>query len=144
VTGGVLRIGATFVAVALFPAVCSAVFSARLPRSLLLAGWVATMAGCAETGGAAEAVECSEPEQLLTWENWGAGFFAGYCRSCHSAATPDRRGAPASVDFDTSAQVSGLKGAIRSSVLDAGTMPYGGGVPPEELDRLRVFLDCAP
>ena len=77
-----------------------------------------------------------------TWDTWGAGFFASYCRSCHSASTPDRRGAPLGVDFDTEAQVYALRHDIERSVLTDGTMPRGGGVPDAELERLRTYLAC--
>jgi uncharacterized membrane protein len=109
---------------------------------LLLVPLTALAGACAE--GAQSAVEdgCTDAERLVTWDNWGAGFFAGYCRNCHSASTPERRGAPVGIDFDNAAQVQAMRAAIEESVLDAGTMPWGGGVPPEELERLRVFLAC--
>lgn len=79
--------------------------------------------------------------QDYTWDNWAAGFFGSYCRSCHSADTPDRRGAPVGVDFDTEAEVRGFASAITRS-LDNGTMPIGGGVPEAELERLEDWLAC--
>ncbi|MCB9758545.1 MAG: hypothetical protein H6739_01765 [Alphaproteobacteria bacterium] len=96
---------------------------------------------------------CSGPEpdtadpcvqgDTLTWANWGDGFFATYCRACHSATTPDRKGAPAGVDFDTWPEVVEQSAAVRSAVLERGTMPLGGGVHAEDLDRLARYLDCA-
>jgi len=83
---------------------------------------------------------CADP--AYTWDTWGAGFFASYCRSCHSAATPNRRGAPEGVDFDTEAQVRTWAAAIARSALDDSTMPIGGGVPAADLERLRAWLAC--
>ena len=126
------------------PTLSSAVLRTLASGVLFVGLYAAGGGACADGSQAASGTGCTEQEELLTWQNWGAGFFAGYCRSCHSAGTPDRRGAPAGLDFDTAAQVSALRSAIEGSVLDEATMPYGGGVPPEELERLRVFLACSP
>lgn len=78
----------------------------------------------------------------LSWDGWGDGFFTTYCRACHSATTPDRHGAPEGIDFDTEDQVRTGKELIRASVLTNGTMPVGGGVLPDELTLLEIYLDC--
>lgn len=78
----------------------------------------------------------------LTWENYADGFFLSYCRSCHSAATPDRHDAPVGTDFDTEAQVDDMEGAIRAAVITYETMPPGGGVLPEDKVLLGEWLDC--
>lgn len=78
----------------------------------------------------------------LTWDGWGDGFFATYCRSCHAVGAPDRFGAPEGVDFDTEADVSEWKARVQARVLDAGTMPLGGGVPEADLAALDAFLRC--
>lgn len=83
----------------------------------------------------------------LTWASWGDGFFATYCTSCHSVGTPDRRGAPEGVDFDSEADVIAWGARVRARVLDAGTMPLGGGVIDEDLlllDRYLCRLGVAP
>lgn len=95
------------------------------------------LACASSTADSADA--CADP--LYTWDTWGAGFFGSYCRSCHSADTPDRRGAPEGVDFDTEAQVRSFSAAITRSLAD-GTMPIGGGVPEEDLARLDAWLAC--
>jgi hypothetical protein len=93
---------------------------------------------CAEP--AAESADvCDEP--LYTWDNWGAGFFGSYCLSCHSAGTPDRRGAPPGVDFDSESQVRSFAAAITRSI-DDGTMPIGGGLPEADRERLQAWLAC--
>ena len=43
--------------------------------------------------------------------------------------------------FDTREEVRALAGAVRTSTLDARTMPLGGGVPEDELARLEAWLD---
>ncbi|MCB9743730.1 MAG: hypothetical protein H6740_14115 [Alphaproteobacteria bacterium] len=83
-----------------------------------------------------------EDAPALTWANWGDGFFATYCRSCHSETTPDRRGAPEGIDFNTREQVQAQAALVRDSVLVRGSMPVGGGVYEEDLEMLEVFLDC--
>ncbi|MFN7146608.1 MAG: hypothetical protein ACK4YP_22735 [Myxococcota bacterium] len=77
-----------------------------------------------------------------TWQNFGDGFFASYCRACHSATTPERYGAPVGIDFDTEEQVRVLESSVRHTVLDAGTMPPGGGLLPDDLALLEAWLDC--
>lgn len=78
----------------------------------------------------------------LTWDSFGAGFTATYCRTCHSSGTPDRRGAPDGVDFDNEAEAVSLASSIRRTVLDDGTMPIGGGIQPVDLARLDAWLAC--
>jgi uncharacterized membrane protein len=78
----------------------------------------------------------------VTWNNWGKGFFTTYCTGCHSETTPNRYGAPESVNFDTLDEVKALKSTIRKDVLEDGTMPVGGGVIDEHKELLEVFLDC--
>lgn len=116
----------------------------RLPGFVLLCS--VGLAGCAEgepdSAAPVEEVECSEAAAATTWDNWGAGFFAGYCRTCHSAATADRRGAPEAVNFDTEAEAVQQLAAVERTVLSDGTMPIGGGVPEVELTRLRAWLEC--
>lgn len=78
----------------------------------------------------------------VTWSGWAQGYFRTWCGACHSATTPDRRGAPVSVDFDTLDQVLTYQDAVRAAVLEQGTMPLGGGVFPQDQDLLQAFLDC--
>ncbi len=60
----------------------------------------------------------------LTYENFGKGFMSNYCTSCHGASVPDvgRGGAPADVNFDTSADVLiWRKGIMDRTVLGIAT-----------------------
>lgn len=86
---------------------------------------------------------CATPPcETATWDGWAEGFFTTWCRSCHSAASADRHGAPASVNFDSYEEVDAQRAAIEDAVLVRGSMPLGGGVYPEDLDRLEIFLAC--
>jgi len=84
----------------------------------------------------------SETEYPVTWNGWASGFFASYCRSCHSAVASDRRGAPEGVDFDTEADVDRQIDAIWRVVITQERMPVGGGVFPDDLLLLSEYL-CA-
>ena len=116
------------------------------PPLLVGAGWGIALAGLALCSGCSagddSSAACSDVEAAVTWENWGAGFFSDYCRTCHSASSVMRRGAPPGVDFDSLVEVQNWAAAIRLQTLDTGAMPVGGGVPPEALEQLDVFLRC--
>lgn len=76
----------------------------------------------------------------LSWDGFGWGFFLTYCNACHSAGASERYGAPVGVDFDRREDVVRQVGRVRARVLEEGTMPLGGGVPPEALDQLEAYL----
>ena len=78
----------------------------------------------------------------VSWDEWGQGFFGTWCRSCHSATTPDRRGAPVGTDFDTWTEVQAQAAAIQQAVLDSGTMPVGGGISADDRALLEALLQC--
>jgi uncharacterized membrane protein len=108
-------------------------------RFYYLAFTIALTVACASPGSDS-ADPCADTP--VTWEHWGAGFFGGYCRSCHSSTTADRYGAPDGVDFDTLADVRAFAARVRVRVLEQQDMPVGGGVPDDELARLDTFLQC--
>ncbi len=93
-----------------------------------------------ETGGPLPA-ECADAPDV-TWDGWAHGFFLTWCTSCHSRNTPDRRGAPEGVDFDRESDVRNQAARIEARVLVEETMPVGGGVYPDELSLLQVYLEC--
>ncbi|MFZ5479124.1 MAG: hypothetical protein ACOZNI_20335 [Myxococcota bacterium] len=97
--------------------------------------WIA----CAGEGG--DTAAACDPA-VATWDGFGDGFFRTYCRACHSATAPDRHGAPEGVDFDTIDDVRAQRDAVRSAVIERGTMPLGGGVYDDDLARLDVLLAC--
>jgi uncharacterized membrane protein len=78
----------------------------------------------------------------VTWENWADGFFATYCRACHSTTTADRLGAPEEFDFDTRGQVRTHARRIEEVVLIEERMPVGGGVYADDLTLLEDYLAC--
>lgn len=95
-----------------------------------------------DTGSDSASVATCDSSPPVTWDNWADGFFLTYCRACHSATSPDRRGAPDSINFDTEAEVVRMSGVVRSVVLDNATMPIGGGVYDDDLYLLDVYLRC--
>ena len=99
--------------------------------------WFVACEGEGESGA-----QCADAPDV-TWQGWGEGFFLTYCDGCHASTTEDRRGAPASVTFDTWDQVREQKDTIRRVVLEEETMPVGGGVYESDLDYLDVLLACS-
>lgn len=104
----------------------------------------ASLVACTGADEGVDAVDSVDPcaEEARTWQSWGAGFFANYCRSCHSVDAPYRYSAPEGVDFDTLEQVRQWEASIRTLVLEERTMPVGGGVPEADLLGLEAFLAC--
>ncbi len=99
----------------------------------------ADTATVADTG---TGVSDCEGALVVTWESWGEGFFTTWCQPCHSATTAERNGAPPGVDFDTEADVVQWSASIRYTVLEAGTMPVGGGLDADDAVLLAALLDC--
>lgn len=77
-----------------------------------------------------------------TWGTFGEAFFLSYCRSCHSAETPQRFGAPDAINFDREDEVMAQLAAVRRTVITDQSMPKGGGVPEAERAELARYLDC--
>jgi hypothetical protein len=101
-----------------------------------------TGAPVADSGGPADPLadwQCT-PDDTVTWGGFTDGFFSAYCRACHSATTPDRRGAPEGVDFSDRAEALSWAPRLKARVLDAGDMPLGGGVVDEDLSRFEGWL----
>lgn len=108
--------------------------------ALLLAACAGPPADTADTAVAEADPACAEGP-AVTWA-WADGFFTTWCTSCHSVHTPDRRGAPDGVDFDTEADVRASADAVRSAVIERESMPIGGGVYPDDLVLLEQYLAC--
>ncbi|MCB9797247.1 MAG: hypothetical protein H6741_31550 [Alphaproteobacteria bacterium] len=100
--------------------------------------------GCEAEPEAVDSADACAQAGALGWESFAAGFFATYCSACHSSTSPDRRGAPEGIDFDDEAMVRAQTALIRSAVLERGSMPLGGGVYPDDLEKLALYLDCPP
>jgi uncharacterized membrane protein len=103
---------------------------------------LALAVACGNDGSTSSVDTCVE--QGLDYTTAAAPFLTTYCRSCHSAGSPERRGAPVGVDFDSEADAVAHASAIERTVLDEGSMPVGGGVPERDLERLRGWLACLP
>jgi uncharacterized membrane protein len=92
-------------------------------------------------------VDCTPSEAFsVSWDNWAQGFFMTWCQSCHSKTAIDRHGAPSGVDFDTENDVITWRNRVQKRVIDEQSMPIGGGVSAEELNRLSEYLyslDCS-
>jgi len=84
---------------------------------------------------------CPTAGTPLTYDNFGANFFASYCNSCHSSA---KSGAPRDIKFDSLADVQSRKDRI--FIRAAGpnvTMPPGPDDPPAaDRDKLAEWLAC--
>lgn len=81
-------------------------------------------------------------DSLLTWNNWGEGFFQTWCQSCHSRNTPQRNGAPENLNFDTLDDVIKWQSSIFDSVIASERMPKGGGIPAGVQQQLIEYMDC--
>jgi len=108
-----------------------------------------TAPGCeteADTGEpeVIETDECAEELEAypVSWDSWGANFFATYCDSCHASGTLERYGAPESVTFDTLEEVRDQRERIEVRTLEEQDMPPTGGVLEDELFLLDIFLRC--
>jgi len=77
-----------------------------------------------------------------TYSEWAQGFFRGKCQSCHASTTPDRRGAPEDVTFDTYDDIIPWLDAIERTIFTTESMPPSGGITEEERILLAQWLDC--
>ena len=82
----------------LVPAASSIPTASRLAVAALLAG----LAACGGPEPRPTGSICP-PDNTLTYDNFAAGFMAGYCTRCHASNLegPARHGAPLFHDFDT-------------------------------------------
>lgn len=103
--------------------------------------WIALAAtGCLADGG--NSGLCATAP-VTTWDNFGAGFVAQSCDTCHSATTLDRHGAPPDVTFDTEEEVWEWSDRILERTTgETPTMPPQGGVSDDDRYRLEVWLTC--
>lgn len=99
------------------------------------------LVACAERPMPIDEATCPPDGTALTYDNFGADFFAAHCNSCHSTGTA---GAPRSYRFDTRDEV--LAHADRIFIRAAGpnvTMPPGPDDPPADArDQLAEWLAC--
>ena len=94
-------------------------------------------------GGKDEASDSSAPcDPSVTYESFGRGFVTQHCQTCHASTSPDRRGAPRDVVFDTEDDVWANADAIRVRAIEQGDMPPQGGVSADDLALLDRWLSC--
>jgi hypothetical protein len=86
------------------------------------------------------------PSNMLSYENFGAAFFASYCLRCHSAQKTgaDRNDAPVGLNFDDLAFIQSMTEHIWGQAGDSNTtMPAGAPKPtPDERAKLGAWLAC--
>jgi uncharacterized membrane protein len=88
--------------------------------------------------GSADSGACTE----LGWAGYGDVFLRDWCRSCHSAAAPNRFGAPEGMDFDTLDDVHTWIGPIEDTVIGDESMPLGGGIDDASRAEFGEWIGC--
>ena len=81
----------------------------------------------------------------VDYTNFGEPFALDWCRGCHSATLPAnmRQNAPASINFDTQAEILAQKDRILIRAAGAQpTMPPAGGPSEGERALLAEWLGC--
>ncbi len=99
------------------------------------------LAACKDGGDTA--LEPPEEAWCGTWTSVGHPTMLTYCTTCHSSQLDghDRNEAPRWVDLDTLGGVR-LEAERVAARVEAGDMPPGGGMPPEQAQRLLRWLEC--
>jgi len=108
------------------------------------AALVLLVAACAANATPIEDYPCPDGGTQLTYESFGARFFADNCDRCHSSGEGHRHGAPESVRFDTLDDVHRHADRIfvRAATTNT-TMPPGPEDPAPDLrEQLAEWLAC--
>jgi uncharacterized membrane protein len=120
-----------------------------MKRALVLLLVLLVVAACAgdddggETTAAPPEQTCGEEVPLVDWDTFGHGFLTTYCQGCHASTTPDRRGAPEAVTFDTEEDALAWRAQILGAAAsEAPTMPPNGGPSDDDRERLSIWLTC--
>jgi hypothetical protein len=90
------------------------------------------------------------PTDPPTYANFGQSFFSTYCTECHSQTSPDRQGAPVTIDFDTRSLVRENTSDIDKEAAFGPNamnrfMPNMGHEPvPSDAERVRLgeYIAC--
>ena len=114
-----------------------------MKRAALL-GIALALAACDPDPVTIDQYPCPPGGTTLSYDSFGAPFFAAHCNGCHSAEGDARHGAPDAYHFDTLDEVH--QRAARIFVRAAGpntSMPPGPNDPPaDQRDRLAEWLAC--
>ena len=113
-----------------------------MQRFLAIAAIAALTPGCGIES--LDPSACQRDGTALTYETFGAGFFASYCDTCHSAEVGKRNGAPEDYVFDSRASIAAHKERIfERSAGNNDSMPPGPDDPPlAERKKLAEWLNC--
>ena len=79
---------------------------------------------------------------IVTYASFGQGFLTFSCQGCHASGSVDRQGAPDSVTFDDHQQVIQWLPRIYHRTYVTLDMPPALGVFEEDLERLRIWVEC--
>lgn len=87
---------------------------------------------------------CPQGGTTLTYDTFGAPFFATWCERCHAADSANRHGAPHAYTFDTVDQIRSHASRIFERAAATNTsMPPGQDDPPvDDRERLAEWLAC--
>ena len=114
-----------------------------MARHRLLALIALLVVGCAKETTLDE-TPCPTSGTTLTYDNFGRGFLAANCQTCHGMPATERKGAPSSFDFGTLDAVRAHKDRIFiRAAADNTTMPPGPDDPPRaDREKLAEWLAC--
>ena len=116
----------------------------RRGRWLIFATFTLIISACDTRTNAFDsaAAYCEDVTFETSWLATGRSLFRTYCTSCHSIEADERFGAPEGVDFDTEQDVRNWEERIITRVLEEATMPLGGGIPADDLELFRIYMEC--
>lgn len=112
-------------------------------KRLLFLALLVTACGAEESTPQEKTPNACDDVPLVTYENFGAGFLAANCQSCHASGAADRHDAPANITFDNRQQALSLRDRIlvRAGTANGG-MPPGGGLSDEQRQLVTDWLTC--
>lgn len=102
-----------------------------------------------DSGSGGEALDCEEAP-VITYDTFGRGFLSTYCNGCHGGdvAGEARQKAPPEVVFDDPEGTDLFADRILARTLPEDgsppTMPPAGGITPDDLERVEIWLTCYP
>jgi mono/diheme cytochrome c family protein len=113
-------------------------------RAELAAAAVAVaLAGCF-SGPTLDDEPCPPAGSALTYDGFGAPFFARWCASCHAGEAFNRHGAPHAYTFDTVEQIREHAARVfeRAAASNTSMPPGPDDVTEADRERLAEWLAC--